>query len=94
MFIGSFNFDPRSAKLNTEMGFLIESPALAEQMDVVFRSRIPMDAYDVRLSENGRIWWEERRGTELFRHDEEPGTNLWRRAWVWFLSTLPIEWIL
>lgn len=26
IFIGSFNFDPRSARLNTEMGFVIESP--------------------------------------------------------------------
>src|SRR5690606_11836750 len=25
-FVGSYNFDPRSAKLNTELGFIIESP--------------------------------------------------------------------
>jgi cardiolipin synthase C len=94
VFVGSFNFDPRSAKLNTEMGFVIESSALAEQMDVLFRSRIPMDAYEVRLSEGGRLLWVERRGGELFRHDREPGTSVWKRAWVWFLSALPIEWLL
>jgi cardiolipin synthase C len=94
VFIGSFNFDPRSAKLNTEMGFLVESSALPEQMDIVFRSRIPMDAYEVRSSEDGRIWWQERRGSELFRHDKEPGTSVWKRAWVRFLSALPIEWLL
>jgi putative cardiolipin synthase len=31
VFVGSFNFDPRSAKLNTEMGLVVESPALARQ---------------------------------------------------------------
>ena len=94
VFIGSFNFDPRSAKLNTEMGFLIESSALAEQMDAVFRSRVPMDAYEVHLSEDRRISWVERRGAELIRHDEEPGTSVWKRAWIRFLSALPIEWLL
>lgn len=28
VFIGSFNFDPRSAMLNCEMGFLIDSPTM------------------------------------------------------------------
>ena len=32
VFIGSFNFDPRSARLNTEMGVVIDSPALAERL--------------------------------------------------------------
>src|SRR5690606_36067072 len=32
VFVGSFNFDPRSANLNTEMGFLIDSPVLAQGM--------------------------------------------------------------
>ena len=94
VFIGSFNFDPRSAKLNTEMGFLIESSALAGQMGALFRDRIPRDAYEVRLSDDGRISWEERRGSEVFRHDREPGTTVWKRAWVRFLSVLPIEWLL
>jgi len=29
-FVGSFNLDPRSVDLNSEMGFLVESPSLAE----------------------------------------------------------------
>src|SRR6056297_3190591 len=32
IFIGSFNFDPRSASLNTEMGFLIDSPQIAASL--------------------------------------------------------------
>jgi len=94
VFIGSFNFDPRSAKLNTEMGFVVESPALAREMDTVFRSRVPADAYEVRSSQGGRLFWVERRRSESFRHDTEPGTSVWRRTWVSLLSALPIEWLL
>jgi phosphatidylserine/phosphatidylglycerophosphate/cardiolipin synthase-like enzyme len=32
VFIGSFNFDPRSARFNTELGFVIECPALAARI--------------------------------------------------------------
>jgi putative cardiolipin synthase len=94
VFIGSFNFDPRSAKLNTEMGFVIESPALARQIDTAFRSRVPIDAYEVCLSDKGQIYWIERREGELVRHDREPGTSVWQRTLVRFLSVLPIEWAL
>ena len=94
VFIGSFNFDPRSAELNTEMGFVIESPALARQIDEAFRTSVPMDAYKVGLSEGGQILWEESRHGVPVRHEKEPGTSAWQRAWVRFLSLLPIEWLL
>ena len=94
VFVGSFNFDPRSAQLNTEMGFVIESPALARELDTVFRTRIPEDAFEVRSSQDGGLSWLERRGSQSLQHDVEPGTSVWRRAWVSFLSALPIEWLL
>ena len=94
VFVGSFNFDPRSAKLNTEMGFVIESPALARQMDELFQTRIPSDAYELQLSESGEMSWLESGGAGPMRHDREPGTGVLRRAWVAFLSVLPIEWLL
>ena len=33
LFVGTFNFDPRSANLNTEVGVLVESPELATQVE-------------------------------------------------------------
>jgi putative cardiolipin synthase len=30
----------------------------------------------------------------VIRHDKEPGTSWWLRMGVWFLSLLPIEWML
>ena len=32
LFIGSFNLDPRSAELNTEVGVLIDNPILAQAL--------------------------------------------------------------
>jgi len=95
VFVGSFNFDPRSAKLNTELGFVIESSALAQQIDATFESRIPANAYEVRLSETGQLSWIEHRAEgALVNHDTEPGTTYWQRTGVWLISLLPIEWLL
>jgi putative cardiolipin synthase len=93
-FVGSFNFDPRSRKLNTELGFVIDSPVLAQKIEAAFHDSIPANSYEVRLSNAGKLHWIERRGDELVQHDKEPGTSWWLRAAVWFLSLLPIEWLL
>ena len=56
------DFDPRSAKLNTEMGFVIDTPALAQRIAAAFDSRIPANAYEVRLSDTGELLWIEASG--------------------------------
>ncbi|MBN1141845.1 MAG: phospholipase D family protein [Deltaproteobacteria bacterium] len=94
IFVGSFNFDPRSAQLNTELGFVIESPALAREIEAAFNDQIPAIAYEVRLSRGGRLLWFEHRGGQLIRHDTEPGGGFWKRAGITLLSWLPIEWLL
>ncbi len=94
VFIGSFNFDPRSIALNTEMGFILESPALAQRIETVFDREIPAVAYELRSPVKGSVEWIERRAGAPVSHDTEPGTPVWRRAWVRFLSWLPIEWLL
>jgi putative cardiolipin synthase len=94
VFIGSFNFDPRSRELNTELGFVIDSPALARRIESAFESAIPAMSYEVHLSEAGRLYWTELRGRSSVRHDTEPGTSSWGRAGVRLLSLLPIEWLL
>jgi cardiolipin synthase C len=94
VFIGSFNFDPRSANLNTELGFIIDSPELAIQMETVFNDFIQTNAYEVRLNEKGRLYWLEQQGDGQIRHNKEPHTGAWRRSGVFLLSILPIEWLL
>ncbi len=91
VFVGSFNFDPRSARLNTELGFVIDSPTLARHIADAFEHDIPRSAYRVCLDDKGRLYWLEQRDGRTIRHDTEPGTTAWQRFSVWFVSLLPIE---
>lgn len=90
VFVGSFNFDPRSARLNTELGFLIESPALATAMAQGFAAQVPQRSYTLRL-EDSRLQWVEQAGDGVRVHEEEPNAGWWTRLFVWILSLLPIE---
>jgi cardiolipin synthase C len=94
VFIGSYNFDPRSARLNTEMGFLIDSSVLAERIAGVFDRNVPSRAYQVRLDKSGNPEWLERQGDDVLVHAVEPGTSLWERVMVRCIATLPVEWLL
>ena len=91
IFVGSFNLDPRSARLNTEMGVVIDSPQLAGQLSSQLDSKLPDAAYQVRLTPAGDLEWVEREGGRETIYTTEPGTGGLRRLWVDFLKVLPIE---
>jgi cardiolipin synthase C len=93
-FIGSFNFDPRSARLNTELGFVIDSPAVAGAIADAVDGRLAARAYQVRLTDTGALQWVDRVDGKEVVHDVEPGTTLWQRFGVSLMSLLPIEWLL
>jgi putative cardiolipin synthase len=95
IFVGSFNFDLRSALLNTEMGLVIDSAVLAQSMADGFDSIIPLAAYEVVLAADGSsLQWIERTSAGEKRHDTEPETGRLRRTGVGVMSLLPIDWLL
>ena len=94
LFIGSLNFDPRSLRLNTELGFLIDSPGLARAVAEAFAKGIPGRAYRVQLNEAHALRWLEQTDDGPVVHDREPGTSLQLRLGLWVMSLLPIEWLL
>lgn len=94
IFVGSFNFDPRSIDLNTELGFVIESPQLAQRVHGILDSGIPDNIYEVRLNPDEDLYWVEEINGELIYYDTEPESSAWKRFAVWVLSKLPIEWLL
>jgi len=94
VFVGSFNMDRRSIDLNTEMGFVIDSPALAQRLGQTLDESIPGTAYEVRLDGDGKLYWLEQTDGKIRRHDQEPGTTVWKRAGMSVLSILPIDWLL
>ncbi|WP_091997929.1 phospholipase D family protein [Paraburkholderia lycopersici] len=94
VFVGSVNFDPRSANLNTELGLVIESPVLAGQIEKAFWTRVPELAYEAHLDASGKLYWTRLSGDTLVRYDTEPNTKWSQRLSVWFFSILPVEWLL
>ncbi|HUL61360.1 MAG TPA: phospholipase D family protein [Anaeromyxobacteraceae bacterium] len=94
IFVGSFNFDERSAFLNTEMGLLVDSRTLAGRLSTIFDGGFPGAAYEVRRAPGGSLEWLDRDPPGERRLTVEPGTGFLERAWVRFLSILPIDWML
>ncbi len=94
VFIGSFNFDPRSAMLNTEMGFVIDSETLARQIHHRFLRSQRAAAWQLRLDQWGRINWVERRDGKEVVLTKEPQTRFWQRVLVKLAYWLPVEWLL
>jgi putative cardiolipin synthase len=95
IFIGSFNFDPRSALLNCEMGYLIESPGMAEALHQAFDTAIPKVSYIPALETSGALIWTapQADGTSI-RYDDEPESSFVQRMIVRVVGWLPIEWLL
>ena len=58
-FIGSMNLDPRSAKINTEMGAFVDSPELAEDLaKIIERNMSGENSWHVQLDEDGDVFWQ------------------------------------
>jgi cardiolipin synthase C len=89
-FIGSYNLDPRSSKLNTEMGVLFYCPALAKRLPETTERDLDRNAYRVELVGN-RLGWVTREGCKEVRFDSEPEASLSKRIKAQVLSWLPIE---
>ena len=91
IFVGSFNLDPRSARLNTEMGLVIDSAALAERLSSDVGKAYPELAYRVTIGADGKLAWEDGSGKT---YDVDPDSGWFDRAMVEIGSWLPIDWML
>jgi cardiolipin synthase C len=92
-FIGSYNLDPRSSKLNTEMGVLFNCPALAKRLPGETERELSRNAYRVEL-DGKRLVWVTREGDKEVRYHSEPDAGLTKRIEAQVISWLPIEWLL
>lgn len=94
IFVGSFNFDPRSMHLNTELGFVVESTVLASVLEDEFSNQATLTSYQVKLDARGKLYWLEQQGSQTITHDTEPGSTLGKRIALSIISALPIDWLL
>lgn len=91
LFLGSFNFDPRSRNINTELGVIIESREIAEPLAARVETRLDSATYQVILDENNRIRWIEHTPDGEVVLSKEPETSFWTRWKVNMMRLLPIE---
>jgi putative cardiolipin synthase len=95
VFIGSLNLDPRSVKLNTEIGVLCSSPQLTEQIVDTLEKNIANVAWKVELRKqdtgNSHLVWIEQGSAGTLEQNEDPKVGSWRKFSVWLLQWLPIE---
>ena len=88
-FVGSFNLDPRSANLNTEMGVFFDDPVLGQRLAAEFAMLAdPQRSYRVMRDRDGRLVWRDAGG---HLHRREPDTGPLLRTWVTVLGWLPLE---
>ncbi|TSH92053.1 phospholipase D family protein [Verticiella sediminum] len=90
-FVGSFNFDPRSVRLNTEMGVRFRHPELAREVMALYAAYASAQKSYGLAVEDGRVVWLDERTDPPRRLRHEPETRWWQRAIVAVLRWLPIE---
>ena len=82
--VGSFNIDPRSALINTELAVLVKSPELAAATAALIEADLaPGRAWRLRLdppgARAGRLTWNGERDGEPLQLTGEPGATFWQR---------------
>jgi putative cardiolipin synthase len=92
--VGSFNLDPRSAELNTELAIVIHSEELSRRAaGLIERDLAPDRSWRLRLERRrtgGRemVWYGHRDGKQVREHSE-PDATLWQRAVVNTVKWIP-----
>lgn len=97
--LGSFNLDPRSVELNTELAVVMDSPKIAAKIVQMFEETThPKASYKVTLQDidgvaqsKEMVWTgEEKDGTqEVYTSDPNPGA--WRRFSTWMFGHFDID---
>ncbi|WP_392563702.1 phospholipase D family protein [Orbus wheelerorum] len=91
-FVGSFNFDPRSANLNTEMGIIFKEPSIVKALQNEFNMKISHDfSYQVVLIDDKLRWLDENEQNEPITWSNDPQSKWWQRTIATLASYLPIE---
>lgn len=90
-FVGSFNLDPRSTWINTEMGVLIDAPEFAAQVRADYLANlVPERSYRLSL-EGRRLVWTDVQNGQPRRQYSEPTSSWSRRIIALLARVLPVE---
>lgn len=88
VFVGSANLDPRSLRINTEMGFLVTGRAFNQEVRAALEGDFSTEnAWRLELQDDGRVFWVSDEETL----ESQPATSFMQRIEDWFFSHMPIE---
>ncbi|WP_170771851.1 phospholipase D family protein [Ruegeria lacuscaerulensis] len=91
LFVGSFNWDPRSVNINTEMGVLVDSPDLTRRAVAALDEALKQNTYSVQYDEEKRVTWRSyREDGAILLNRHEPTGSFFDHIKVGFLAILPI----
>ena len=91
VFIGSMNFDPRSAIHNTEMGVFIDSAPLAKEVLRLMDLDRMQASFRVMLAPDGGLRWIAKDDELAISFDREPEVDFSTRLWLELLAPLAPE---
>ncbi|WP_369980460.1 phospholipase D family protein [Xanthomonas bundabergensis] len=90
-FIGSFNLDPRSMNLNTEMGLLFRDRAAAAELQRLYRAKVSAPVSYRLALQDGELRWQDGAARPPRTWTHEPEAGVWRRAAARVIGWLPLE---
>ena len=86
-FVGSPNIDPRSMRLNTEIGMFVDSEPLAVELAALLERDIaPRNAWRVTMTEAGDLVWTGKPRTL----NRQPARGFWQRLASFLVNLLPL----
>lgn len=88
LFVGTIALDPRLAAYASELGVLVESPELAQQVAALVERALTLEQSfrvglekDPKDSKKDVLVWNGREGGKEYRYETEPDTNLLERVY-------------
>ena len=86
-FVGSYNLDPRSAFINTEIGVIVHDPAFSENLARAIEQGMQRaNSWWVRLAPDDSLRWQHAAGLS-----REPNAGYRKRLLAMLLAMLPVE---
>lgn len=92
LFIGTLNLDPRSLRINTEIGVVLTCPEFGERLHTVLAGDFaPESAWQLTLDDRRRLTWTGKTHGTLESFHRDPYSSFGRRMAAWFWARLPLE---
>lgn len=93
VFIGSYNADPRSHLINTEIGLLVENAEFAEKVIGYLNAGVEAkNSYHIRFkADTQKLRWHSESNNQQLVYKKDPNTSWWQRFKARLIRMLPIE---